>query len=83
MTQQQQQREPMTAAELHEMLKDPNWFRKISAKDIGYATGPVLTEAQFRELQARKRAQGAAAPTVFKAPDQTVVPPAPQPAKKK
>ena len=63
-----QQRPNLTPAELRKMLADPDWFRKLDAKDISFATGPILTEKQFKELQARKRATGAPAATVIRPP---------------
>lgn len=67
---QKPQPKPMSAAEVHRMLQDPEWWKKIGGGDIGVRAGQPLTEAQFREYQARKRAAGGGgaggAPTVIR-----------------
>lgn len=48
------------AKEMHDSSAATDWstfdFSKLSAKDIGVRLGPMLSEAEFRELQ-KKRSQ--------------------------
>ena len=54
------------------MLKNPEWWKNLKSNDIGVRMGPVLTEAQFKELQRRKR--GGAEPIVIRHAPETKAP---------
>ena len=62
----------LAPSEVKTMLKNPEWWKNLKSNDIGVRMGPVLTEAQFKELQRRKR--GGAEPIVIRHAPETKAP---------